>query len=287
MKRSPSKFPFTVSRLQKLPSPDNGRIYHYDNRTAGLPLETARLVVDKLTGDVAMGGDPAAERRVQRQIPTMDEVFSWYMEHYSRPHKKGWRKDQGRYDNHVRQAWGSRKVNTITRLEVQSLHTKIGTESGPVAANRVRSMLHTIFAAAIDRGLIDGDNPAKGVKTYAEKSRDRFLDADEMKRFFMALVKEPNHTVRDFLLLSLLTGARKGNVESMQWKEIDFNRGVWRIPETKTGKPLVVPLSLEALGVLQRRHEDAGESPYVLPALRPATSWILGSPGTVFARKPG
>jgi integrase len=55
------------------------------------------------------------------------------------------------------------------------------------------------------------------------------------------------------VLLSLLTGARKANVLSMRWDEINFERGTWNIPETKNGDALTLPLIPEALEILNHR----------------------------------
>jgi integrase len=49
-------------------------------------------------------------------------------------------------------------------------------------------------------------------------SRDRFLQADELPRFFQSLAEEPNIAMRDFILLALLTGARRENLCAMRWR---------------------------------------------------------------------
>jgi integrase len=68
-------------------------------------------------------------------------------------------------------------------------------------------------------------------------TRDRFLQADELPRFFQSLAEEPSIAMRDFILLALLTGARRANVCAMHWREIDLAAGVWRLPDTKNGTP--------------------------------------------------
>jgi integrase len=60
--------------------------------------------------------------------------------------------------------------------------------------------------------------------------------------------------MRDFVLLSLLTGARRQNVLTMRWDQISFERAEWRIPETKNGSPQTVALTGEAIAILQSRH---------------------------------
>ncbi|MEO5344529.1 MAG: recombinase XerD, partial [Gammaproteobacteria bacterium SHHR-1] len=62
---------------------------------------------------------------------------------------------------------------------------------GPGTANQVLRLLHTLFKTAVLWGW-KGGNPAHGVKEFANKSRDRFLEPDEMPKLFKALMDEPN-----------------------------------------------------------------------------------------------
>jgi integrase len=85
----------------------------------------------------------------------------------------------------------------------------------------------------------------QGGRTRGE--RDRFLQADELPRFFQSVAEEPNETLRDYILLALLTGARRANLLAMRWSEINLADSVWRIPDTKNGTPQNVTLSPEAV----------------------------------------
>src|SRR5262249_48227835 len=97
--------------------------------------------------------------------------------------------------------------------------------------------------------------------------------------FYAALATEPNDTIRDYILLSLLTGARRSNVLAMRWGEIDFARAEWRIPRTKNDDPHTVPLTPEAVTILEQRR--VGRAPvYVFPGdgesghlVEPKTGW--------------
>lgn len=88
---------------------------------------------------------------------------------------------------------------------------------------------------------------------------------DELPKFFESLEQELNTTVQDYVYLSIFTGARKSNVLAMKWNEIDFNRREWRIPETKNGEPLIVPLLEAAMNILNTRKENNDGSPYIFP----------------------
>lgn len=301
-KNKPKRFAFTVARLRVLPTPKKGRIYAYDTKCAGLcvckssrgttvfyrygkvngrpvrirlgrfpdlPIDQARKAATDLSGQIAAGKDPAAERRGRRGALTFGELFDWYLEQHSRPHKRTWKIDQQQYDRYLRDRWHGRKIDTIHKRDVATLHTTLGADHGHYAANRLRALLHKIFSLAIDHGLLEGRNPVQGIKKFPEVKRDRFLDQDELRRFFAALLEEENTTVRDCLLMLLFTGARRMNTYSMAWADIDFRRALWRIPNTKTGEPVVLPLSSEAMTILQERWKTANQAnPWVFPSKR-------------------
>ena len=100
--------------------------------------------------------------------------------------------------------WASRKLSNIRKTDVQALFAKVSTENGIYAANRLLALVKSMFHKAPDMGFTGAD-PTAGVKKHREEKRDRFLHADEMVGFFKALSAEPNATLRDLLLMVLLT----------------------------------------------------------------------------------
>ena len=84
-----------------------------------------------------------------------------------------------------------------------------------------------------------------------------------MPRFFKAVSEDQNEVARDYILISLLTGARQANVLAMRWEQVNFDRATWTIPETKTGDSHTVPLVAEASKILKARHVDL--NPWVFP----------------------
>jgi integrase len=78
-----------------------------------------------------------------------------------------------------------------------------------------------------------------------------------MKPFFLALKGEPA-TWRDFWLLCLFSGTRRGNVASMTWAEVDLNAGVWYLAGQKTenGLPVAIALPPPTVNFLLSRRAD-------------------------------
>jgi len=106
-----------------------------------------------------------------------------------------------------------------------------------------------------------GDNPARGLKMFQETARDRFIQVGELEILFKALEAEPQ-LFRAFFIMSLLTGARKSNVLAMRWVGLDLTTAYWRMPETKGGTTVVVPLVAPAISILERRRESTSPGAY-------------------------
>jgi integrase len=90
-----------------------------------------------------------------------------------------------------------------------------------------------------------------------------------MKAFFDALAAEEENW-QDFFLTCLFTGARRGNVASMAWAEIDLSNAMWHVSadKTKNKRPAVIALSPPVLVILQKRREQADNNEWVFPSGR-------------------
>jgi len=227
-------------------------------------IEQARKQTDLLNAKIASGINPNEEKRGLRSEMTLADLFDRYIERYAKVHKKSWQEDYNQFQRYLT-SWGKRKLSSIRKSQIQKLHTEIGTNKGHYAANRLLALLHTMFNRAIDWGW-DNNNPAHGIKKFKEKSRDRFIQSDELPKFFKALSEETSIIVRDYILLSLLTGARRSNVLAMRWDEINFDRATWTIPVTKTGESHTLPLVPAAIEILKvRQKNNSDKNPWVFP----------------------
>lgn len=151
---------------------------------------------------------------------------------------------------------------------------------GEAVANKAVVLLRAMLTWAADAGLLpEGTaNPATKVELFKEKPRDRPLSAGEMERLGRALTlaettglpwagastdKPPSKTARRpenrvavfdkhavaAVRLLALTGARLREVLHLRWSEVDLDRGVLRLGDSKTGAKTIF-LSTPALAVL-------------------------------------
>lgn len=229
-----------------------------------IPVEKARRLARVIKGQVAEGLDPIAEKRktLSNQL-TLGKHFKDYMDIYSKPHKKSWQYDEREIPKFLGH-WFGRRLSDIAIYEVQKLHQRIFEEHGLYQANRVVERLKALYNKAIEWGW-DGKNPASKIKRYKEKSRDRFILPVEMPFLVEALNNETNQTGKDILWILLLTGVRKTNALTMRWEQINWEHQTWRIPDTKNGEVLILPLSERAIEILKRRKETV-MSEWVFPS---------------------
>lgn len=173
-------------------------------------------------------------------------------------------------------------------------HGRAIVTGGRGAATRTVRLLGGIFSYAIDRGYIE-TNPRLGVKVYADGNSERFLSADELRSLGDTLREAeteglpwqpkggPNakhtpkkvatarevispHAVAAIRLL-LLTGCRAGEILTLKWAHVDFERGFLNLPDSKTGakKVLLGAPALQILATIPRIKDN----PYVIAGAEP------------------
>ncbi len=234
---------------------------------AAVTIETARTTAAKIINDIASGTNPAEQKRIKKAEMTFSDLFAEWVKECKAKGKKSLGNDERNYRLHL-QGVAKKKLSDIERQHIRTLHRKIGTASGIYQANRVLALTRAVFNFGIKTLDIPGlTNPAAGLKMNREESRDRRLHPDEMPRFFEALATEPNRDMRDYFMLSLLTGARRSNVLAMTWAEVNLDRRTWTIPgsKAKAKDNITVPLTSAAIEVLQARREASGAQGWVFP----------------------
>jgi integrase len=238
---------------------------------ADLSPEAARKKAAKVNATIADGRSPSEERRAIRSEMSLGALWTAFLERHAKPRKRSWRTDELRWKRHLSH-WQSRKLSSITRPDVARLLAAIAASSGPIAANRARALLHTLFALAATWGA-NLQNPAAGTPRNRETSKDRYLLPDELRRLLAALDEDHDADTADFLRLLLYTGVRRGSLCAARWEDIAIADALWRIPGEymKAGRSLELPLAPAAVAILRERQERAvpgAVSVWVFPGRR-------------------
>lgn len=222
-----------------------------------MSLEEAVLTVIAQRKQLVQGIDPQAGRDAQLQTPT----FKIFCEKTYLPHaqatKVSWKDDLGKLNGHIYPHLGHLRMTEIKSMDVQdylnSLRDKC--DLAPATVNRHRALLSKIFKVAM-MGEIVSKNPCERVMKLKENNQiERYLDKDELERLVAVLKGDltagrlNRTTVAGFLML-LFTGARKMEVFNMRWRDISFESRQWLLKHNKAGKARYIPLSSEAIAVL-------------------------------------
>jgi integrase len=239
-----------------------------------LTAEQARKAARELLARARLGSDPAGERSEARKSITVGELAEAFLAQHMEPKRK--QSTAGDYrtilDQMVIPTVGTTKAARLTRAELAKLH--LTHRERPYRANKMLSVVSSMYGFASKNGLVAEEyNPAKGIERFKEEGRERFLSAEEFGRLGAALNEaetmgipwsEPNssskhrpkaartllgpHAVGAIRLL-LLTGARLREILHLRWHEVDTERGLLRLPDSKTGKKTIV-LSAAAQTIL-------------------------------------
>ncbi len=246
------------------------------NRTIGaypkVTLNSAREIARKLSNDLAEGVDIIAQAQEEKGEPTLNEAFSRWVTKKKAKGKTSWTFDKMRYDKHIRSRFGNKRVGDISTKALESWFLTLPAKKklSKTSANRILVIIKTIY----NQELRNYPNPTDGITLNSEQQRKRFLRPEEIPAFFEAINhKETPEYLRDYVMLSLYTGARKSNVLGMRWKDIDLHLGIWIIPAemSKNREDMTVPLIPIAVEILERRQFENKKlktpSIYVFPTI--------------------
>jgi integrase len=231
-------------------------------RYPDLSVVQARELALQALADMRRGADPAMERRARVEAKTasgmtISQLATKWLADYVRPKLKP--RTVFDYERllaqHILPALGHLSVAGIDRDDIVRLHVDMARI--PRRANYVISTVRALINFGIDLGLRPpASNPARRIKMYRERARERFLTEVEIAKAADAIEQAERagkigpHGAAG-LRLALFTGARSGEVTAIQWSHVDWERRLIRLPDSKTNEPRTIHLSEAALEVLK------------------------------------
>jgi integrase len=256
-----------------------------------LTPDDARKLAKQTLAEVARGGDPLDNRAQERKAMTMRQLCRAYLDAAEKGLILGKRMrpkkattlatDRGRIERHILPLLGSRRVRDLTTPDIvrfmrdvtagkTAADIKTGfrgraiVEGGAGTASRTVGLLGGILSFAITEGLVQ-INPVRGVKRPADNRREIRLTADQYSALGNALAQAEaegeNPSATMGIRLLALTGCRRGEVERLQWDEVDLQGRCLRFSDSKEGKS-IRPLGGEACKLFAK---VTREGRYVFP----------------------
>jgi len=243
--------------------------------------DQARDIAKAWMAEVRRGGDPSGKRQEEREAPRMGDLFDRYLTDHAKPHKKqsSMEEDERLIRLFLRPAFERKKVAEVTRAHADAFHK--GLADRPYRANRSIALLSKAFNLAEVWGWrADGTNPCRHITKFKEKKRRRYLSQQELARLGEALAKAENGELDRpistyavaLIRLLVLTGARRGEILSLRWDEVNIERGCLELSDSKTGEKEVFlpPAALQILADLPRVEGN----PHVIVGARPGAHLV-------------
>ena len=240
--------------------------------------EAARGRAKAILGAVAHGHDPAGEKATERGTLTIARLADRFMsEHVEQKRKPGTVAFYRHLlDKIIKPELGATKADKVTRAQVARLHGKL--KPTPFQANRILAVIGSMYAFAGRSGIVaEGMNPARRIEQFREHRRERFLTGEELMRLGAAIreaetrgipwnVDEAKPKAKHLpkakncftkigpfagaaIRLLLFTGCRLREILHLKWEQVDLERGLLFLTDSKTGRKTVI-LNAPALAVL-------------------------------------
>ena len=181
---------------------------------------------------------------------TFDQLADQYME-WSKTNKKSWSRDErsilmlGRW-------FGGKALTAINPLGLERFKTQRSKEVSPASVNRELACLKHMFSKATEWEMADG-NPVKRVKLFREpKGRVKFLSLEQAA----TLAHECSDELRPIVVTALHTGMRRGEILRLKWEDVDLDRRLIYVRDSKNSEsrevPIATPLFLILLAMEKR-----------------------------------
>lgn len=266
-------------------------IGHYckpGSKTVVMGLKDARAARDAARQTRQAGTDPIQQRQLdQTAAATLNattfeavarEFHQVKADGWSPAHAAKWLRTS---ENHLFPHLGTLPLASITAPSLLAVLRKSEAKGILSTVQDLRAMTGQVFRYGIQTGRCER-NPAGdlvgALKPHVAVNFAAVLDpikAGELLRAMAGYTGQP--TTRAALLLSALLFQRPGNVRAMQWAWIDADAALLSIPSVEMkrtlqakaiGKPHLVPLSRQALALLEGLRPLTGHGQYVFPSAR-------------------
>lgn len=244
--------------------PKNGS-WHIDYRLpngkrrrekVGSSKKLAETVLAKRKVEIAEG--KFLDKRGTKRIKFKDFAQE-YIEIHSKQHNKSWEITDVRQVSVLNRVFAEMYLSDITPYIVEKYKAQRTKEVKHSTVNRQLACLKSIFNKAIAWGKFSGPNPVKSIKLFKENNeRVRFLERDEIVRLLACCTKY----LKGIVIIALNTGMRRGEILNLKWRDVDINRALIYLYNTKNKEKREVPINEQVKTALIRTRKHP-QSEYI------------------------
>lgn len=266
-------------------TPSGGRFwrlkYRFNGRESTLTigsypeisLAQARRTRDEARIQLYNNIDPNAVKN--QRLQQMDEstlfkslAMEWMEDRKAVIKETTYLRDLSVFEKDLFPALGDMPIDQIKGKDVLACAKKIEERGAQEMAKRSIPLAGRIFRFAIRKGIIENDptpHLQEALKPRKVKHMAR-LDISEFPPFLERMDRyHGNLVTKTAIQLMTLTFVRTAELRMMEWDEINFETKLWRIPaeKMKMAQPHIVPLSKQAIELIERLRPLTGNKQYV------------------------
>ncbi len=244
-------------------------------------LAEAREKRDQARKLVASGIDPIAAKKSSKDalLLAAENNFEtiareWHIKFLSTWTEKHAKKIMGRLEKNVFPWLGKRPITDITAPELLSVVRRVEARGALGVAHRTLQHCGKVFRYALATGRAQRDIAADLRGALAPEEKRHFptiTDPTEIGHLLRAINEYKGYfATRCALRLAPLFFVRPGELRQAEWSEFNFETKEWRIPaeKMKMREMHIVPLSTQAIAILEELRPLTGGGKYLFPGIR-------------------
>jgi len=243
----------------------------------GVSMAEARIEANKAKKLIREGADPVIRRRQEKHTKTAN-TFQNIAEEWLTKQKGSWTKDHTArvsrtLERDVYPYIGGIPIQDIQTLDCLSVIRTVEERGALDVASRVKQRISSVFRYAIQTARCQF-NPADQLQGVIETRKVKHmaaLSAEALPSFLEKLESYQGHLITKLALKFLLhTFVRPGELRGARWTELNIEKKEWRIPamRMKMSEEHIVPLSDQAMAILDEVREISGKYELVFPGVR-------------------
>ena len=223
------------------------------------------------------GKDPGQERKTEKLLERVkvennfEALAKEWIDHQTWMERHKIRTWQS-FNNDILPAIGQRAITEITPPEILALLRKIEARGVHDLAHRSLQRITAVFRYAIQTGRATynpGQDMKGALKGWTKQARPAIMK-DELPEFLNRLAQDQSYEMTKLgIMLVILTWLRSAELRGGLWEEVNFDKMEWVIPaarmKMKNRDDHLVPLSRQAVKVLESLKGLAGKSPFIFP----------------------
>lgn len=185
------------------------------------------------------------ESKSGKGLPTLKEAVDIYYRKHGK-FLKGTTIDDAMYCLHkVSEILPSHvKTHEVNNRDILHLKAKISSQA---TYNKCIAYLSSLWNLMNKWGYFPKDfnrsNPCTNADRFTIKPRKIFLTEDEAKKLWSSINIDSHYVAKTIIKLICLTGARKDEILSLRWENIDFKEGYITLTDTKNGNDHMIAIN--------------------------------------------